>query len=79
MAMFEDFRSWEFFSVRELPVIMQEGKPKGLLISINQVRALLKKIEELEIQVMYLTKEFLDSPENLGLDEDKGKKRFIPW
>ncbi len=77
--MSEDFRSWEFFSVRELPVIMQEGKPKGLLISINQLRALLKKIEELEIQVMYLTKEFLDSPENLGLDEDKGKKRFIPW
>lgn len=75
----EDFGSWEFFSVRELPVIMQEGKPKGLLISINQLRALLKKIEELEIQVMYLTKEFLDSPENLGLDEDKGKKRFIPW
>jgi len=77
--MFEDFRSWEFFSVRELPVIMQEGKPKGLLISINQLRALLEKIEELEIQVMYLTKEFLNSLENLGPAEGKEKKRFIPW
>lgn len=46
--MFEDFRSWEFFSVRELPVIMQEGKPKGLLISINQLRALLEKLKNLK-------------------------------
>jgi len=78
--MTEERREWENFYLPELPLITQENKVKAAIISIDHLKRLLAKIEELKREVMFYHEIFLENLERPPLKQEKLKaQKFISW
>ena len=73
-------KQWENFYLSELPLITQENKVKAAIISINHLKRLLKRIEELEREVMFYHEIFLKNLDQSSPKQKKSKtQKFISW
>jgi len=73
-------KQWENFYLSELPLITQENKVKAAIISINHLKRLLKRIEELEREVMFYHEIFLKNLDQSSPKQKESKtQKFISW
>ena len=77
--MYEE-EEWGFFSIEELPLITQNNKLKAAIIGINQLKALLEKIQKLENELAYYRQKELNKvtfPQ--VVKTNSGVRKFISW
>lgn len=73
-------KNWEFFSIEELPLITQNNRLKAAIIGIDQLKALLAKIQKLENELAYYRQKSLEKIDHFKVDKaNLGVKKFISW
>ena len=78
--MSEQKREWEDFYLPELPLIIQENKVKSAIISIDHLKKLLTRIEELEREAMFCREIFMENLNCPFVKEKKSKREeFVSW
>lgn len=78
--MSEKWREWENLYLPELPLITQENKVKAAIISVDHLKRLLTRIEELEREVMFYHEIFLENLVSPSIEQKKSKaQKFVSW
>ena len=77
---YEEGKEGEFLSIEELPLVAQNNKLKAAIISIDQLKFLLAKIQKLEDKLTYYRQKALDRVNfSQAVREKSEAKKFISW
>ncbi|MCD6472499.1 hypothetical protein J7K55_05190 [Candidatus Aerophobetes bacterium] len=76
--MYKKDKDWEFLPIDELPLITQNNnRLKAVIISIDQIKSLLTKIQKMENELAYYRQKAFDR-DNFSR-KTKSANSFIPW